>query len=83
MNDRYALEARKLGVKVTQQATHIEMLVEQMESLRMSVRKANEMLDTLRHDKSKLEDFVRFAAEYYPGCIQQFHAIKKLEGEDK
>lgn len=79
MNDRYALEARKLGVKVTQQATHIEMLDEQIENLRKSIRKANEIIEEYRQDKFKLEDFVKFANDYYPGCIEQYHAIKKLE----
>lgn len=79
MNDRYALEARKLGVKVTQQATHIEVLGEQVENLKKSVRKANEIIDEYKQQKLKLEDFVNFAAAAYPGCIEQYQAIKKLE----
>jgi hypothetical protein len=79
MNDRYALEARKLGVKVTQQATYIETLDEQIENLKKSVRKANEIIDKYRHEKLELERFVKFANDYYPGSIEQYQAIKKLE----
>jgi hypothetical protein len=79
MNDRYALEARKLGVKVTQQATHIEMLDAQVEDLKRAVRRANELIEQYRQEKFKLEDFVNFAAAAYPGCVAQYHAIKKLE----
>lgn len=81
MNDRYALEARKLGVKVTQQATHIDIQDEQIENLKKSVRIANEAIDQYKQEKLKLEDFVNFAAAAYPGCIEQYHAIKKLEGK--
>ncbi len=79
MNDRYALEARKLGVKVTQQATHIDIQNAQIEDLKRTVRKCNEIIDKYRHEKLELERFVKFANDYYPGSIEQYQAIKKLE----
>lgn len=82
MNDRYALEARKLGVKVTQQATHIDIQAAQIEDLKRAVRQCNEIIDEMRHAKHELEKFIRFAKEYYPGSIEQYHAIKKLEDSE-
>jgi uncharacterized coiled-coil DUF342 family protein len=79
MNDRYAIEARKLGVKVTKQAAHIDMLDGRIQELQKSIRKANELIEKYRSEKLKLEDFVNFAAAAYPGCVAQYHAIKKLE----
>ncbi len=79
MKDRYALEARKLSEKVHVQDNHIDMLTAQIDDLKRSVRKANEIIEAKNADILKLEGFVRFASEYYPGCIAQYHAIKKLE----
>ena len=79
MNDRYAIEARKLGVKVTKQAAHIDMLNGRIQELQKSIRKANELIEKYRSEKLKLEDFVKFANEYYPGCVEQYNALKKLE----
>ena len=79
MKDRYALEARKLSVKVSQQATHIDILDEQVHSLRLALKAAQTAHDELVTKVWKLEDFVKFASEYYPGCIAQYHVINKLE----
>lgn len=80
-DSRYALECRKLAVKVTQQTTHIEMLDERIRDLQKSIRKANEVIDDMWHIRHKLERFVRFAEEFYPGCVEQYNAINKLEGD--
>lgn len=81
MNDRYALEARKLGVKVTQQATHIEHMQGELDVAKHAFKQAMEKIKTLEVHKRELEDFVKFANSYYPGSVQQYHAIKALEGE--
>jgi len=81
MKDRYAVEVRKLSVKVREQDAHIDILNERIQELQNSVRLANQIADDLRSARRKLEDFVKFAEDYYPGSVAQFHAIKKLEGD--
>jgi exonuclease VII small subunit len=81
MKDRYAVEVRKLSVKVRQQDAHIDILNERIEKLQNGLRLSNEIMDNLRAARRKLEEFVKFANEYYPGSVDQFHAIKKLEGD--
>jgi len=81
MKDRYAVEARKLSVKVREQDSHIDVLNERVQELQKGLRLANEMMDNLRTARRKLEDFVRFAEEYYPGCVNQYHVIRTLEGD--
>lgn len=80
MNDRYALEARKLAVKVTQQAEHIDMLDSQIDDLKRSIRRAYELIEYKNDEIRRLEKFRLFAQGYYPGCIDVFHALERLEG---
>lgn len=80
MNDRYALEARKLAVKVTQQAAHIDMLDSQIEDLKRSIRRANEIIEDKNAEIRRFEKFRLFAKGYYPGCIDVFRALERLEG---
>lgn len=81
MKDRYAVEVRKLSVKVREQDAHIDILNERIQELQKSVRLAHQIVDDLRLVRRRLEGFVKFANEYYPGSVEQFHAIKKLEGD--
>jgi hypothetical protein len=79
VKDRYAVEVRKLSVKVREQDTHIDILHAQVDDLKRAIHRANELLNVKNRDILKLEDFVKFANEYYPGSVGQYHAIKKLE----
>ena len=78
----HQLEARAAKAKADSYSKHIDMLNERIDNLKRTVRMTNEVAEQLRTQKLQLEDFVRFAEEYYPGCVAQYNAIKKLEGEN-
>jgi hypothetical protein len=80
MKDRYAVEVRKLSLKVRDQDAHIDILNARVADLKKTVRHCNETVERKNANILKLEDFVGFAMEYYPGCVEQYYAIKKLEG---
>jgi len=77
----HQLEARAAKAKVDSLNKHIDMLNEHIDNLKRTVRMTNELVDSLRGAKHHLEHFVAFANEYYPGSIEQYKAIKALEGE--
>ena len=78
--NNHQLEARAAKAKVDSLNKHIEVLQEHIDNLQRTVRKTNELVDSLRGAKQQLELFVAFANKYYPGSIEQFKAIKALEG---
>lgn len=78
--NNHQLEARAAKAKVDSLNKHIEVLQEHIANLQRTVRKTNELVDSLRGAKHQLEQFVAFANHYYPGSIEQFKAIKALEG---
>lgn len=78
--NNHQLEARAAKAKVDSLNNHIEVLQEHIANLQKTVRATNELVDSLRGAKQQLELFVAFANKYYPGSIEQFKAIKALEG---
>ncbi len=78
--NNHQLEARAAKAKVDSLNKHIEVLQEHIANLQKTVRATNELVDSLRGAKQQLELFVAFANQYYPGSIEQFKAIKALEG---
>lgn len=76
----HQLENRALKAKVDSLNKHIDVLDVQVAELKKTVRRANEIIEDYRQKIIKLEGFVTFANEYYPGCIQQYHVIDRLEG---
>lgn len=78
--NNHQLEARAAKAKVDSLNNHIEVLQEHIANLQKTVRATNELVDSLRGAKQQLELFVAFANQYYPGSIEQFKAIKALEG---
>ncbi len=78
--NNHQLEARAAKAKVDSLNKHIEVLQEHIANLQKTVRATNELVDSLRGAKQQLELFVAFANKYYPGSIEQFKAIKALEG---
>ena len=85
--NNHQLEARAAKAKVVERdkhiavlQEHIAVLQEHIANLQRTIRKTNELVDSLRGAKQQLELFVAFANKYYPGSIEQFKAIKALEG---
>lgn len=76
----HQLENRALKAKVADLVKHIDVLDAQVAELKKAVRRANEIIEDYRQKIIKLEGFVTFANEYYPGCVQQYHVIDRLEG---
>lgn len=76
----HQLENRALKARVDSLNKHIDVLDVQVAELKKTVRRANEIIEDYRQKIIKLEGFVAFANEYYPGCIQQYHVIDRLEG---
>jgi peptidoglycan hydrolase CwlO-like protein len=76
----HQLENRALKAKVDSLNKHIDVLDVQVAELKKTVRRANEIIEDYLQKIIKLEGFVTFANEYYPGCIQQYHVIDRLEG---
>lgn len=76
----HQLENRALKAMVTDRDKHIDVLNVQVAELKKSVRRANEIIEDYRQKLIKLEGFVTFANDYYPGGIQQYHVIDRLEG---
>lgn len=78
--NNHQLEARAAKAMVVERDKHIAVLQEHIANLQRTIRKTNELVDSLRGAKQQLELFVAFANKYYPGSIEQFKAIKALEG---
>lgn len=76
----HQLEARAAKAKVDSLNKHIDVLNAQVAELKKFVRRANEIIEDYRQQIIKLEGFVTFANDYYPGSIQQYHVLDRLEG---
>jgi hypothetical protein len=81
--NNHQLEARAAKAKVDRLTKHVEILEEELSSIKGALRKTIENTNRLAADKSELERFVAFANQYYPGSIEQYKAIKRLEGAEE
>lgn len=79
--NNHQLEARAAKALANRQAHHIEFLQGELDASKHAFKQAMEKIKSLERHKKDLEDFVKFANIYYPGSVQQYHAIKALEGE--
>lgn len=80
--NNHALEARALREKIKQQNDYIDRMDERVQSLQHALNSSQIAEDQLAVQMQDYKQFVQFANHYYPGCIEQFKAIRKLEGEN-
>jgi hypothetical protein len=85
MKDRYAVEVRKLSVKVRDQDSHIDVLNERVQELQKGLRLANEMADNriadLEYDCEEMGKFIEYVDATHPELRVAYEAAMILKGD--